>query len=442
MAASPEMTASVPICRKHKAPLGLYCVEMEELACEGCKEASGRKKYRFWTLREAAEEHKVVLRISRDKLLAKVKGHEKAQRLFSDMAKHLKSQAQQTERQIKDEFEILHRFLREEEEARIAALKEEEEQKRRTLKERIQGITEEMSYVSDTIKTIEQELEADDISFLQNYKDTVYKTWQSLQDQRCQPGVYKLMSKVSEMMKLPGQVHADTVQRMCKPHPEPEPITGGLIDVAKHLGNLKYRVWEKMLAIAPYSPVSLDPNTATCRLSLSEGLTSLKYCTDNPQLPDNPERFTSRAEMLGSRGFASGTHHWDVDVGDNTSWAVGVATQSVLRKGRNRGVGIVALRLDNGSYRVKTAHLPEQGRLRRVRVELDWNNGRVTFSDPVRNRPVADVGFPFTEPAFPYFYSSCEDHPLQIVPEKVSITVGAPKQGESSALPGIYHWFW
>ncbi|XP_061077995.1 E3 ubiquitin-protein ligase TRIM35-like [Conger conger] len=443
MAASQEMTASQPTCRKHKAPLCLYCVEMEELACEGCREAYGRKKYRFWPSQEAAKEHKVVLTISREKLLKKVEGHEKARRVFTDMAKHLKGQAQQTEREMKDEFEKLHRFLREEQEARIAALKEEEERKSGMLKERIEKITKELPSILDTISTIEKELQAEDIAFLQNYKTTIDKTWRALQDQQSQPGASNFMTQLAELMKLPGQVHADTVQRMCKPPQEPELITGALIDMAKHLGNLKFRVWEKMQGAVQHTPVILDPNTAAPCLTLSEGLTSMKFCTDNPQLPDNLERFT--LGILGSQCFTSGKHQWDVEVGDNSNWAVGVATQSVVSKGRNvqpRQVrGVLALCFVNGKYQVKTTHLPIPWRLQRVRVELDRSSGNVTFSDPVRNRPVFTVDVHYTEPVFPYFRSSCEEHPLRVAPERVSVSVQAPTQEEQGLFPQIFNWY-
>ena len=48
------------------------------------------------------------------------------------------SQAEHTERQIKEEFEKLHQFLRDEEEATITALKEEEEQKQQMMKEKLE----------------------------------------------------------------------------------------------------------------------------------------------------------------------------------------------------------------------------------------------------------------------------------------------------------------
>ncbi|KAJ8362909.1 hypothetical protein SKAU_G00117400 [Synaphobranchus kaupii] len=236
---------------------------------------------------------------------------------------------------------------------------------------------------------------------------------------------------------------------MCKSNREPELITGALINVAEHLGNLKYKVWEKMLGAVQYTPVTLDPNTAPPCLSLSEGLTRVQYCTDNTQLPDNPERFTITAEMLGSQGLTSGRHHWDVEVGDNTNWAVGVATQTVLKKDQtklSRGLvsrteGILALCFRNGRYTVGMRHVSMQIKPRRVQVELDCSSGTVTFSDPTRSLSIGPFKLPFTEPVFPYFYSLCEEHPLLINPEKISITVGTPKQEESSSVSGIFNWF-
>ncbi|KAJ8275507.1 hypothetical protein COCON_G00072590 [Conger conger] len=115
---------------------------------------------------------------------------------------------------------------------------------------------------------------------------------------------------------------------------DPEKVSGALIDVAKHLGNLKYRVWEKMLGTVQYTPVTLDPNTAHPKLSLSEDLTSMRYSDERQQVPDNPERFDGWWWcVLGSEGFSSGRHCWDVEVGGDEYWVVGVVKESFSRKG-------------------------------------------------------------------------------------------------------------
>uniref|UniRef100_A0A8C2AHQ8 B30.2/SPRY domain-containing protein n=1 Tax=Cyprinus carpio TaxID=7962 RepID=A0A8C2AHQ8_CYPCA len=148
------------------------------------------------------------------------------------------------------------------------------------------------------------------------------------------------------------------------------------------------------------APVILDPNTADPRLVLSDDLTSVRYSRNNQPLPDNPERFDSCLCVLGSEGFNSGTHCWDVEVKKSPVWCLGVTTASNQRKGHvffNTDVWSVQYGYsDQLGFRVNQ-------KLERVRVYLDYDRGTVSFSDPVNNTHLHTFTAKFTHTLFPFF---------------------------------------
>ena len=213
--------------------------------------------------------------------------------------------------------------------------------------------------------------------------------------------------------------------------PDPQLVSGALIDVAKHLGNLTFRVWEKMRGVVSFTPVILDPNTAPSRLSLSEDLTSVRQSGSKQQLPDNPERNTKYTTVLGSEGFSSGKHSWEVEVGDHPVWNIGVARESADRKGEcyvSPEDGVWCIEQRRGEYTdVLGKTLPLKRRLQRIRVQLDWDRGEVSFYDPEDMTHIHTYKNSFTEKLYPYFsISKAGDakHPdLKICQSDVSVSV-------------------
>ncbi|XP_035277448.1 uncharacterized protein LOC118229527 [Anguilla anguilla] len=359
------------LCSLHSEKLKLFCLVDQIPVCVICQTSRKHANHELLPVQEAAEEYKEKLRTALAPLQEKLKAFNAVKLICDKTAEHIKSQAQHTERQIKMEFEKLQQFLKDEEAARIAALREEEERRSQMMKEKIEKMTEEISALSEQIRAIEQELGAEDVSFLQSYKDTQNRAQCTLAD--------------------------------------PEKVSGALIDVAKHLGNLKYRVWEKMLGTVQYTPVTLDPNTAHPSLSLSEDLTSVRDSGEIQQVPDNPERFDEWSFVLGSEGFSSGRHCWDVEVGGE-HWEVGVAKESIRRKGHvglSPAGGVWGIWRRFHRYEALTSPptaLTVQRKLQRVRVQLDWDRGEVSFFDPSDNTPLYTFKHSFTERVFPFFW--------------------------------------
>ncbi|XP_042162193.1 nuclear factor 7, brain-like [Oncorhynchus tshawytscha] len=363
-------TGSKVLCSQHSEKLSLFCLEDKEPICLVCQVSRKHKDHDCIPVDEAVQDHKEELQTDLKPLQEKLKVFNKVKQTCDQTAVHIKSQAQHTEKQIKEEFERLHQFLREEEEARIATLKEEEKQKSQKMKEKIERMNREISSLSDTIRTIEEELKDEDISFLQNFKTTKERAQCTL--------------------------------------PDPQLVSGGLIDVAKHLGNLKFRVWEKMQEIIKHTPVILDPNTASSWLCLSDDLTSVSRTDPEQQLPDSPERFMKYTTILGSKGFSSGKHNWEVELGDRPCWIMGVAKESIDRKGEvssSPEYGIWALRQDSGKYHNgKGETLLLKKKPQRIRVQLDYDQGEVSFYDSIDMTLIYTYKDTFTETLYPYFF--------------------------------------
>ncbi|XP_076119186.1 E3 ubiquitin-protein ligase TRIM39-like [Alosa pseudoharengus] len=358
------------LCSLHSEKLKLFCLEDKQPVCVVCQASKKHTNHKFQPVDEAAADLKEELNIRLDTLQKNLKDLKEAKLTCGETAENIKTQVQHTEKQINEEFEKLHQFLRDEEAARIAALREEEEQKSQMLKENIEKMNREISSLSDTIRAIEVEMGADDVTFLQNYKSTVERAQCTLQD--------------------------------------PERVSVALIDVAKHLDNLKVKVWKKIIA-----PVTLDPNTAHPDLILSEDLTSVRYVENNPQ------RFDTYYSVLGSEGFNSGTHCWDVEVGENTGWAVGVMAESLQRKGDyfSRS-GRWCVWYTGAAYGARVSPQPStvltvKQKLQRIRVQLDWDRGELSFSDPDNNTHLHTFTHTFTERVFPYFSTNS---PMRILP--------------------------
>ncbi|XP_028848228.1 zinc-binding protein A33-like [Denticeps clupeoides] len=380
------------LCSRHGEKLKLFCLEDQQPVCLVCRDSKVHKNHNFSPLDEAALELKEELDVKVTSLQEKLETFKEDKLYWDKTAKEIKIQTQHTERRIKEEFQKLHQFLRDEEAARIAALREEEGQKSQMVKEKMEKMSREISSLSDTIRALKEEMGAEDVSFLQNYRTTITRTQCRLE--------------------------------------HPERLSGALIHVEKHLENLKFTVWEKMKDIIQYTPVTLNPITAHPQLVLSEDLTSVRFSDEGQKIPDNPERFNNICAVLGSEGFNSGTHCWDVDVMDIKHWVVGVMSEYAERKGDvYSGTGIYWMCFCNDKFRAgstsqSSAFLSVKTILQNIRVTLDWDGGKLSFSDAVNNTHLHTLTHTFTERVFPFFSTGCKLAPLRILPLKVGAYVG------------------
>ncbi|XP_036954217.1 nuclear factor 7, brain-like [Acanthopagrus latus] len=358
------------VCSKHPEETKLYCEDEQRAVCPVC-EFSLHQSHKVVPVEQAVSELKEQLKSDLKSLQDKRNKYKQVEETYNEVIEHSKKQLMSTERQIRAEFNKLHQFLKEEEESRLAALREEEEQKGKTVSREMKMIEEQLSSLSDSICAVEEELQKHNVPFLSSYKATQTRA--------------RVQCSLSD----------------------PQLVSGALIDVAKHLGNLSFRVWEKMKDQVHFSPVILDPNTANRCLYLSDDLISVRQEDTDQQLPDNPERHPIYTHVFGSEGFSSGKHSWEVEVGDHPSWTVGLAEESADSKGKlfaSREYGIWCLQHGDGTYTNgdgETVRVEKS--LQRIRVQLDYDRGEVSFYNPEDMTHIYTYRDTFTEKLFPYF---------------------------------------
>ncbi|XP_034085990.1 nuclear factor 7, brain-like [Gymnodraco acuticeps] len=358
------------VCSKHPEEPRLFCKDEERAVCPVC-EFSLHRSHKVVPVEQAVSELKDLLKSDLESLQDKRDTYKGVEETYKEVIQVSEKQLLSTERQIRAEFIKLHQFLKEEEESRLAALREEEELKGKTISREMKSIQEHISSLSHSISAVEEELQKHNGPFLSSYKATQSRA--------------RVQSALSD----------------------PQLLSGALTDVAKHLGNLSFRVWEKMKDQVHFSPVLLDPNTASSWLSLSDDLTSVRHGDTSQQLPDNPERFTNGADVLGSEGFSSGRHSWEVEVGDHPDWIIGLTKESADRKGEltaSPEYGIWCLAHRSGKYSNGDGETVRvEKNLQRIRVQLDYDRGEVSFYAPEDLTPICTLTDTFTEKLFPYF---------------------------------------
>ncbi|XP_033982051.1 zinc finger protein RFP-like [Trematomus bernacchii] len=157
--------------------------------------------------------------------------------------------------------------------------------------------------------------------------------------------------------------------------------------------------------------VNLDPNTAHPELILSDDGKQVKHVDVKKNLPNNPKRFDKCPCVLAKQSFSSGRFYYDVQVKGKTEWDLGVARESINRKGDitlspQKGYWTIVLRNEN-EYKAlagPSVSLSLKSQPQKVGVFVDYEEGVVSFYDVDAAALIYSfTGCCFKEKLYPYF---------------------------------------
>ncbi|XP_005229639.3 E3 ubiquitin-protein ligase TRIM7-like [Falco biarmicus] len=378
-----------PRCPAHGETLGLFCESCRTPLCSLCREGSPHRHHRARPAEEAAPLLRETLQtnlvfLQKEKEEFKPKGEEK----ICDLLEKVASERQK----LRGTFEQLQQFLREQEDVLLAQLDGVHGDLTKKRHEYVSSVLERKSLLDTLIAEIEKKRDQPMVEFLMDVGKTLSscEAAKAPMPELVSPGLERTVKNLFEMSQLVMGV------------------------VAQFKVNLLSTMDRERVE------VTLDPETASPYLALSKDCRTVRLGDRHQNLPNNPKRFTGSPSVLGSQGFTSGRHYWELEVGDGDSWAAGVAVESVRRKDSlTMAMGkIWALRRD-WDRQYTALHMPPSPlalmeEARRIRVHLDYEEGQVIFYNAENMVEILQFKASFTEKVFPYFWLWSQETYIQL----------------------------
>ncbi|XP_041821416.1 E3 ubiquitin-protein ligase TRIM39 isoform X2 [Chelmon rostratus] len=384
----PVATLESRICKRHQRLLELFCRSDQRFVCVLCTETDHQSHDTVPVERESQEKKAQMERIQAD-----------VQQMIQDRLQKVEEikhsvelSKENSKRDLVESMEVFSTLLRFMERSR-AELVEVIQRKQAAAEQRAERLITEL------------ELEVTELERRRSEMEQLSHTEDHLHLLQRFPALSSPPSTCSDIT-----VHSDTCVATVRT--AVADIEHQLQSVLKKLSIQEHKKMQQYAA-----DVHLDPRTANPWLVLSEDGRQVRDGDVEQNLVDTPERFDTAPCVLSTTGFTTGRHYWEVEVGDKTAWDLGVARESVSRK------GVVTLSPEDGYWTIclRQAHeyracagqaqlLCLSQRPQVVGVFLDYEDGVVSFYDAeAKSHIYSFTHFQFTEAMFAFFNPDMSD---------------------------------
>ncbi|XP_032064781.1 E3 ubiquitin-protein ligase TRIM41 [Thamnophis elegans] len=365
------------LCEKHQEPLKLFCEADEEPICVVCRESRTHKHHSVMPLEEVVQEYKAKIQGHLDPLKKKLESVLKQKSSEEEKITDIKNKMKLDMKEFESDFERLHQFLVGEQATLLHQLEDRYEILLGSQSSNISHLEEQGAALSRLITEAEDKSKQDGLQLLKDFKGTLV---------RCENITFQ--------------------------DPEMLPVDTGKKYRNYFLIDVLMKKMEKVFSKAPQVDLTLDPETAHPRLTISSDCRSVRLGERWRDLPDNPKRFDSDYCVLALQGFTYGRHYWEVEVGGRRGWAVGAARESARRKeksssGSHQKREIWCVGTNGKKYQALTSteqtSLSPAEKLRRFCVYLDYERGQLGFYNAENMAHIHTFNASFHERIFPFF---------------------------------------
>ncbi|XP_073473175.1 uncharacterized protein [Aquarana catesbeiana] len=368
-------------CSVHKKILEYYCTEDSTCICVSCCLIGDHIGHKKESLDEASEMKKKKLRNVLQKLMTEREEMEKRVQSLQEHRRKVQGEADDETERVTVLFRDLRRRL--------------EDLEKRVLRE-ISGQAERISgIINDLVQDLEIKKEElsrkmGDIEMLCNMTDPLTVLQESDTGDLCdtEDGDDEDRERHDKLLHDGGDLDVGGISHT---------LHTGLSDIMSGV-NVERGVTD----------ILLDVRTAANDLHISDDRKTASYSLSHQNRPETPERFQC-PQVMSSQRFSSGRHYWEVDVGGAEYWIVGMCYPSIDRRRDQSWIGnnkkswsLKGWGRDNQFSVIHDSNktpLPGGISSGRVRIDLDYEAGRISFydlCDPIRHLHTFTTTF--TEP--------------------------------------------
>ncbi|KAK7156251.1 hypothetical protein R3I94_006360 [Phoxinus phoxinus] len=375
------------ICQKHEKPLELFCRDDQTCVCFLCA-VTNHKTHNTVSIEEESEERKSQLMKMQTDVKQRILGRMKR---IQDLKSSAKLRKEASEKEKAESIELFTDLIRSIERCQSEQLEMMEQKQKAAEKQ-----TEEF------IKELEQE-----ITELKR-RDTELEQLAHTEDHLHLLQIYPSLSRPAHTSRW-TEISNDT-------HESETNLRKALTQLQEALDEkLRKTVPQELKRIQRYEvDVTLDPDTAHPLLILSDDGKQVTCGDTELEVKDNTKRFDYCYNVLAKEGFSSGRFYFEVQVKGKTEWDLGVARESINRKGMitlspENGYWTVVLRNENHyqAYESSPISLSLRVKPQVVGVFVDYEEGLVSFYDVKSSSHIYSfTGQSFTEKLYPYFSPS------------------------------------